>query len=122
MYCKAKCGFYASESGYCSQCVKIKMTNSEEADKKDLSRSDESKLENVCQNIQVNQVQTKKNRCYHCGKKVPLTAQTCKCGHVFCDMHHFFKNHDCLFDYKKEGETSLHKCNPVVTSEKVTKI
>ena len=52
------------------------------------------------------------NRCAKCNKKLKLTAIKCRCDNMYCSEHIYSKNHDCSFDYKKNGRELLEKNNP----------
>ena len=45
---------------------------------------------------------SKKNRCFYCNKKVPLSLQcmNCQCGEIFCSLHRLPETHNCSFDHK----------------------
>ena len=42
--------------------------------------------------------------CYYdeCFRKIKLTDYPCKCGNYYCKFHHFYSNHNCIYDYKKK--------------------
>ena len=63
----------------------------------------------------------KKQKCYHCKKKVGLIILKCKCGHIFCQSHLNAHSHNCTYDYKKEKKESLEKNNPKL-GQKIEKI
>jgi len=64
----------------------------------------------------------KSNRCLMCRKKVGLTGFECRCGGLFCSTHRYSDKHECTFDYRQHGAEQIRKNNPIVVSEKITKI
>ena len=56
----------------------------------------------------------KKERCFHCNKKLKMTELnfTCKCNHKFCQLHLNPHSHQCSFDYLKERRDMINKNNP----------
>jgi|694.fasta_scaffold152436_5 hypothetical protein len=64
---------------------------------------------------------TAKSGCEHCRRKTPLKV-TCKCTKVLCFGCRYPEEHQCTFDYKKEGEEYLKKINPTILTEKLDKI
>ena len=67
---------------------------------------------------------SKKQRCAHpeCKKRVDIIGFTCKCNNnvLFCSKH--LRNHNCTFDYRKDGQKLLSVNNPVVIASKIDKI
>jgi len=62
-------------------------------------------------------VQVNKALCFKCRVKLPLVKQTtnkCKCGYIFCDSHKIPDQHNCDFDFKKQGRELLMKNNPKI--------
>eukprot|EP01010_Urceolus_cornutus_P001508 NODE_2055_length_656_cov_253.457990_g1611_i0.p1 GENE.NODE_2055_length_656_cov_253.457990_g1611_i0~~NODE_2055_length_656_cov_253.457990_g1611_i0.p1 ORF type:complete len:87 (+),score=7.89 NODE_2055_length_656_cov_253.457990_g1611_i0:295-555(+) len=66
-------------------------------------------------------IQTKKNLCWNCNKKVGLLGFSCKCTYVFCAKHRYAEDHDCGFDFKQADREKLAKENPLIKSDKVQK-
>jgi len=66
----------------------------------------------------------KKNRCPvdGCGKRLGLLDITCKCEQKFCMKHRHPEEHNCDYDFKRNGREKLAKDNKVVTGIKVDKI
>ena len=63
------------------------------------------------------------HRCGVCQKKLKITENyTCKCNRNFCLKHRLPEQHNCDFDYKKEGKEKLAKDNPKVESSKIEKL
>eukprot|EP00184_Porphyridium_aerugineum_P001973 CAMPEP_0184706216 /NCGR_PEP_ID=MMETSP0313-20130426/36646_1 /TAXON_ID=2792 /ORGANISM="Porphyridium aerugineum, Strain SAG 1380-2" /LENGTH=326 /DNA_ID=CAMNT_0027167763 /DNA_START=670 /DNA_END=1650 /DNA_ORIENTATION=+ len=62
------------------------------------------------------------SRCFVCSKKLGLTGFKCKCNNAFCPVHRYADQHNCDFDYKKQGKEILAKANPLVVSAKLEKI
>jgi hypothetical protein len=52
-------------------------------------------------------------RCEHCKKKLGVIEYKCKCGKLFCITHLHAEEHNCTFDYQKEGKDLLKKQNDV---------
>lgn len=46
----------------------------------------------------------------------------CRCGGLYCGLHRYSDKHDCQYDYKKEGEETIRKNNPLIVGSKVQKI
>ncbi len=49
------------------------------------------------------------NRCEQCRKRVGLLGIQCRCLKIFCAKHSAAEEHNCTFDYKKEGRKVLAK-------------
>eukprot|EP00069_Balaena_mysticetus_P021009 bmy_02951T0 len=64
----------------------------------------------------------KKNRRFMCRKKVGLTGFECRCGNVYCGVHHYSDVHKCSYNYKADAAEKIRKENPVVVGEKIQKI
>ena len=60
--------------------------------------------------------------CEICCKKVKLYAVQCKCKRKLCKNHVFPQNHECDFDYKREGKFILEKTLVSVQSQKIDNI
>jgi hypothetical protein len=60
-------------------------------------------------------------RCSNCKRKI-LIHILCKCEKEFCIECRFPELHSCGFDYKGDFQKKLEKENPIVVSEKLTKI
>lgn len=48
-------------------------------------------------------------RCEQCKKKLGVMEYKCKCGKVFCITHLHAEEHNCTYDYKKEGHELIKK-------------
>ncbi|XP_022752577.1 zinc finger A20 and AN1 domain-containing stress-associated protein 3-like [Durio zibethinus] len=72
--------------------------------------------------VKVEEVQVRPNRCLACKKRVGLTGFKCRCGMVFCGTHRYPEQHGCMFDFKGMGKEQIAKANPVVKGEKLQKI
>lgn len=69
---------------------------------------------NTCSMEQaVGVVPIKKNRCNlsDCNKRLTLVelSSNCKCGNTYCTSHKHSKNHNCVYDYKKDNNHNLYK-------------
>ena len=60
--------------------------------------------------------------CVMCNRKLPITADPCKCGRSLCFNHRYANEHDCSYDYKTEWKSQLQKNNPIIKKSKVDKI
>jgi hypothetical protein len=68
-------------------------------------------------------VQTKKDRCFTCNKKLRLAQQfNCKCEYVFCSEHRYADKHECEFDWSGKNKELLAKNNPAVISDRLNRI
>jgi len=80
----------------------------------------EDKKEEIQQVIQdTKPIQTQKDQCWKCKKKVGYLGFTCRCKYVFCGTHRHFSEHNCDFDYKSMERERLSKENPLVAAKKV---
>ncbi|KAM3341355.1 hypothetical protein P3S68_028990 [Capsicum galapagoense] len=95
------------------------------------SRSDESELALAGAAVasadlasQISQVKSKEGlkKCTSCRKRVVLTGFNCKCGDLFCAVHHYSDKHNCPFDYRNAGQNAIAKANPIIVAEKLNKI
>ncbi|KAF7683453.1 AN1-type zinc finger protein 5 [Astathelohania contejeani] len=58
--------------------------------------------------------------CSKCGKKLRMTNSfKCKCGNIFCNIHRFYDEHSCTFDYRSEAMEKLRRENPLVINKKI---
>ncbi|PHU02198.1 Zinc finger A20 and AN1 domain-containing stress-associated protein 8 [Capsicum chinense] len=73
---------------------------------------------------QISQVKSKEGlkKCTACRKRVGLTGFSCKCGDLFCAVHHYSEKHNCPFDYRNAGQNAIAKANPIIVAEKLNKI
>ncbi|PHT30617.1 Zinc finger A20 and AN1 domain-containing stress-associated protein 4 [Capsicum baccatum] len=73
---------------------------------------------------QISQVKSKEGvkKCTACRKRVGLMGFSCKCGDLFCAVHHFSDRHNCPFDYRNAGQNAIAKANPIIIAEKLSKI
>jgi hypothetical protein len=49
------------------------------------------------------------SRCDQCRKKLGCMEYTCKCGKILCISHLRAEEHNCNYDYKKEGKELIKK-------------
>lgn len=62
-------------------------------------------------------------RCAQCNKKLGIImVMKCHCEKIFCAKHRYAEAHNCSYDFKKEGQKTIAKENPLVVASKVTKI
>ncbi|VDO01433.1 unnamed protein product [Rodentolepis nana] len=52
------------------------------------------------------------NRCSLCKRRVGLTGFHCRCEGLFCSLHRYADQHDCSFDYRKQGQDQIARENP----------
>ncbi|PHT36824.1 Zinc finger A20 and AN1 domain-containing stress-associated protein 8 [Capsicum baccatum] len=73
---------------------------------------------------QISQEKSKEGlkKCTTCRKHVGLTGFNCKCGDLFCAVHHYSDKHNCPFDYRNAGQNAIAKANPIIVAEKLNKI
>lgn len=59
--------------------------------------------------------------CEYCNKKkVNIIPYKCKCGlKMLCTYCRYAENHNCIFDYKKEGKLLIQENNPQIITKKV---
>ncbi|PHU05629.1 Zinc finger A20 and AN1 domain-containing stress-associated protein 8 [Capsicum chinense] len=122
--CINDCDFFSSAAtmNMCSKCQKdMKLLKQEHAKLaaasiKDIVRrsssSDESELSLAGASVasaalasQISQVKSKEGlkKCTACRKRVGLARFSCKCGDLFCAVHHYSDKHNCPFDYRNAG-------------------
>ncbi|KAF3612902.1 putative chaperone protein dnaJ 6-like, partial [Capsicum annuum] len=132
--CINDCDFFGSAASMnmCSKCQKDMILLKQEhakfvvASSKDVVRrsssSDESKLALAGAAVasadlasQISQVKSKEGfkKRTACRKHVGLTGFSCKCGDLFCAVHHYSDKHNCLFNYRNAGQNAIAKANPI---------
>lgn len=80
-----------------------------------VSKSTDEKMNDTCKTSNPKYSE----RCHVCNKKLGLTPLQCKCSHIFCSAHIFYKDHACSFDFRQHGRSILEKQNPKVVGEKL---
>lgn len=75
-------------------------------------------------NIIDNKIQenVKKNKCYHCNKKIGLLGFLCRCKFNFCSSHRYPNEHNCFIDYKQLNKNILEKNMKKCIGDKIQKI
>ncbi len=58
-------------------------------------------------------------RCFKCHRKIGLTAIRCHCQYYFCGRHRYAEQHECSFDYRRQGKQQLEAKLEQVTSDKL---
>ncbi|KAM3201481.1 zinc finger A20 and AN1 domain-containing stress-associated protein 8-like [Capsicum annuum] len=141
--CINDCDFLGSAAtmNMCSKCQKdmillkqehekLAAASSKDAVRRSLS-SDESELALAGAAVasadlasQISQVKSKEGlkKCTACRKRVGLTGFSCKCGHLFCAVHHYSDKHNCPFDSRIAGQNAIAKTNPIIVAEKLNRI
>jgi hypothetical protein len=128
--CNKNCGFYGDpiNDGMCSKCFKDSQPKQKKRKKSKKSKDKVSDL--VTTNVTTEHeepaatVDNTKLKCLKCNVNLHLLPFKCKCGGNFCVKHRYSFEHNCVFDYAKEGYERLkislknQECKP----EKVRKI
>ena len=70
----------------------------------------------------VKKIQTKKNRCFSCNKKVGYTGMKCRCEYIFCGNCRYPEQHSCTFDFKTYGKKILEKQNEKIVNNQLETI
>ncbi|PHT29441.1 hypothetical protein CQW23_30946 [Capsicum baccatum] len=141
--CINYCGFFGSAAtmNMCSKCQEEMILKKKEHTKlaavssKDVihrsSSSDESELAlagaavaSVDLASQISQVKSEDSlkKCTYFHKRVVLAGFICKCGDIFCAVHHNSDKHNCPFDHRNTGQNAIAKANPIIIEEKLNKI
>ena len=60
-------------------------------------------------------------KCKKCKKK-KLILVKCRCGNNYCLEHRYAENHNCTFEFKKNGQEQLKQENPKIQPPKVLSI
>lgn len=57
-----------------------------------------------------------------CNKKLSISCIRCKCDKLFCNLHTFYTEHNCTYDFKEEYKQELIKKNKRIKIIKIEKI
>lgn len=68
------------------------------------------------------ELQTKRDRCWGCKKKVGLLGFECRCGFIFCGTHRYADEHKCTFDFMALDRADLAKKNVAVIADKLERV
>ncbi|VDL18539.1 unnamed protein product [Hymenolepis diminuta] len=60
-------------------------------------------------------------------RKLPTSESSdscflCRCEGLFCSLHRYADQHNCSFDYRKQGQDQIARDNPEVRCPKIRKI
>ena len=69
-----------------------------------------------------NKINTKKERCYLCNKKLKIIHFTCRCNYNFCVNHQNPHSHNCSYNNKKRCQEAIKLNNPQTIQQKIIKI
>jgi len=72
--------------------------------------------------VQAEDLQKDRKRCFTCSKKVGLLGTECKCCFVFCNTHRLPEAHNCKIDFRVRGQKELEKTVVKVENGKIAKI
>lgn len=119
MFCITGCGYVALENGYCYACSPkpdyIKRCTSPTPFI--LEKCSEKEITTEMKNEASKQVN--KSKCWKCNKKVGLLGFECSCQFTFCKHCRYAEDHDCTFDFSKDGKEQIKKNNPLVNGTKL---
>lgn len=116
MLCKNDCGFHAlsKQNGYCSKCFLLQKNADQTEDK-----TADTTTNKTTGNQTIEPSKERSHRCEMCHKKLKTNIVFCKCGHAYCPLHIYHKNHDCTFDFKLHGRAILEKNNPKIQNSQL---
>ena len=73
--------------------------------------------------VKVEKVKKKKNKCFHCNKKIGFMKFNCKCSdHNFCSSCVLPEIHMCKYDFKSEQRKNLEAKLVKVVNNKIETI
>ena len=99
--------------------TKTNIADSDLKQSNDIKMNDSNLNENSTKS---NKKSKKKNRCINCNKKIGLIPFSCKCGNVYCAKCRYPEQHNCTFDWVKDGKEKILKENPQIINSKLNKI
>lgn len=118
--CANHCGFYGNPvtGNCCSVCWK--KTHKEEAvaapkvevvlpTAEEKTSEESTGAPGGSDDLDEKKVQTKKNRCWECNKKIGILGIECRCEYVFCGAHRQPFDHKCSFDFKSMQQRNIEK-------------
>ena len=114
LQCLGGCKFFGSKelNGYCSKCFAKPPTVAKTP-----------VLAPVVETTPLPEIkQTNKNKCWKCTKKTGLLGFECRCGYTFCSKCRYAEDHDCPYNFQKDGKDKLAKDNIAVVGPKFTRI
>jgi len=126
--CMKHCGRIATQGckGFCKQCFDTITAQGQKPPPKRwkcLFDGAIVKLRAVHRfNLGKKPVQTERNRCWVCRKKIGITGFECRCRYVFCGQHRYMEQHDCSYDIKSLHRKKLKKENEEIRAAKIVKL
>jgi len=126
--CLRHCGRIAAPDckGFCKQCLDTLTVQGQKAPPKRwkcLFDGAIVKLRAVHRfNLGKKPVQTERNRCWVCRKKIGITGFECRCRYVFCGQHRYMEQHECSYDIKSLHRKKLKKENEEIRAAKIIKL
>jgi len=60
-------------------------------------------------------------KCMNCSRKTTIMV-TCSCKQMYCIGCRMPEDHNCQFDFKKQGKEHIIKNNPIISSNKLIKL
>lgn len=75
----------------------------------ELKEGNTGKIDILKKDKNMTKFKEKKQRCYHCNKKLKLMNFECRCKNRFCSNCKAAETHKCPIDYKKLGREELER-------------
>ena len=113
MFCITGCGYVALENGYCFSCSPKLIGHTNRCPSPFILEKIEKESPKEASK------QVNKSKCWKCNKKVGLLGFECSCQFTFCKHCRYAEDHDCSFDFSKNGKEQIKKNNPLVNGTKL---